>query len=291
MSVEARLHRSYLYAPGSSPRVVGKALSAGADAVILDLEDAVAPAEKAEARRHLATTIGQVRSSSDVHVRINRTTEGFDLDDLRAVVQPGLDALRLPKVETAGHVRALDEVLTEQEAAAGMPAGGVALYPTVESAAGALSLPRVVQASERVTRVVFGATDFLADIAASGDDDLATIHVRSSLVLTSRAAGIGPPVDGAHTQLDDLDGLRRACLRARSLGFFGKSVIHPRQLAVVHEAFTPTEDEIGRARDVVRAHEEADRDGRGAVAVNGGFVDAAVVERARALLAIAEGIE
>lgn len=283
-----RLHRSYLYAPGSNPGIVAKALTAGADAVVLDLEDAVAPAEKAEARRQVAWALGNERSSSDLHVRINRTPQGFDLDDVRAVVQPGLQALRLPKVETRAHLRGLDEMLIRQEDAAGMPTGSVALYPTVESAVGAVRLAEVVQASARVARVAFGAADFLADIGAIGDDDLATVHVRSNLVLTSRAAGIGPPIDSVHTRLDDLDGLRDACLRARALGFFGKSVIHPSQLPVVHQAFTPNAGQLNWAREVVRALDEANRRGHGAVAVDGEFIDAAVVERAKALLAIGE---
>jgi citrate lyase subunit beta / citryl-CoA lyase len=286
-----RLHRSYLYAPGSSERVVGKAIEAGADVVILDLEDAVAPAEKPAARRLVADRIAAGPHPVEVHVRVNRTADGFAAEDVRAAVQPGLGALRLPKVEDPDHVRALDALLAELEEAAGMDVGAVALYPTVESAAGAVRLADVLAASPRTARVAFGATDFLADIRASGDDALATLHARSAMVLTSRAAGVGPPVDSVHTHLDDVEGLRLACLQARALGFFGKSVIHPRQLPVVHEVFTPTESELARARAVVAAFDDAGESGTGSIAVDGEFIDAAVVARARALLAITKDLE
>lgn len=284
------LHRSYLYAPGSNARLLDKAVDAGADAVIFDLEDAVAPADKLEARRNVAERITRSAREVDVHVRVNRGADGFMTDDVVAVVQPGLGALRLPKVEAAAHVRDLADELDDLEAAAGMVPGGVRLYLTVETALGAVRLPDLVTASDRVARVAFGATDFLADIGSSGDDDLATLHARSSIVLTSRAAGLAPPVDSVHTRLDDVDGLRRACRRARALGFFGKSIIHPRQLDVVHEVFTPTDREVAWARGVVQALKDAGAAGSGATAIDGEFIDAAVEARARGLLALQKGI-
>jgi citrate lyase subunit beta / citryl-CoA lyase len=282
------LHRSYLYAPGSDVGMVAKALAAGADAVILDLEDGVAAREKELARDVVADTVAAADTSSAVHVRINRTTDGFDEADVRAVVAPGLQALRLPKVEQPDHLQSLDELLADVEREAGLKVGTVALYPTVESALGAVCLSELLAASRRVARVAFGATDFLADIGARGDEELATLHVRSQLVLLSRAARIGPPIDSVHTRLDDETGLRQAAVRARSLGFFGKSVIHPRQLRVVHEVFTPTPDEIAWAERVIGALTEADAAGKGAVGVDGEMIDEAVVARARSLLQLSE---
>ena len=290
MSPDSRLHRSYLYAPGTDARVMGKALAAGADAVVLDLEDAVPRAEKGAARRTVAALLAGADAPSDVHVRINRTPDGFDHDDAAAVVCPRLRALRLPKTEAADHVRDLDAALVSLEDAAGMPHGTVRLYPTLESARGVVALQEILGASARIERVAFGATDFLADIAASGDDDLATLHARSTVVLTSRAAGVGPPVDSVHTDLGDDEGLRQEALRARSLGFFGKSIIHPRQIPVVHAVFTPTADDIAWAERVVAALHAADVGGRGAVVVEGTFVDAAVAARARAVLALREAV-
>lgn len=289
-SADLRLHRSYLYAPGSDPRVMRKALTAGADAVVLDLEDAVAPDAKDTARAEVAALLAEVvdepPDDTHVHVRINRDGDGYLEADLDAVVVPGLDGLRLPKAETPEAVAEVAARVGELERARGLDPGHVRLYPTVESALGAVSVAALVSASPRVARAAIGTTDLLADLGASGDDDLATLHVRSELVLRSRVAGVGPPIDSVHTDLADDDGLLAAARRARALGFHGKSVIHPRQLARVHEVFTPTDAEVAEAERVVAALAAAERDQRGAVQVDGRFVDAAVVARARAVLAM-----
>lgn len=290
MSADARLHRSYLYAPGSNPRVMRKALQAGADAVILDLEDAVAPAAKDEARvavRELLVELADKPVPSDVHVRINTGPGGADQDDLAAVVGPALAAVRVPKVESAAAVRDLAIALDSLEAQADLPAGSIGIYPTIESARGVVAVGEICAASERILRCALGASDLLADIGADGDDDTATLHARSALVVHSRAAGIGPPVDSVHTDLDDQAGLRRGAQRARSLGFHGKSVIHPRQLPVVHEVFTPTREQVERARAILAAARVAEENGDGATRLDGSFIDPAVVARAQALLALA----
>jgi citrate lyase subunit beta/citryl-CoA lyase len=289
MSSPDRLLRSFLYAPGSRPDLLEKALDAGADAVILDLEDAVAPADKVTARRAVADLVARraPAAACQVHVRVNRGPDGYDLDDVAAVVAPGLAALRLPKAVSAAEVAAVAELLDELEAARGLPAGTVGLYPTVETAAG-VDRCRELATAPRVVSLAFGAADFLADIGAHGGDGYEpTLLARSALVLASRVAGIAPPVDGAWTRLDDEEGLRRSSRWARSLGFAGRSAIHPRQLPVIHEVFTPTAEEIAWARRVVAALGE-----RSATAVvDGGFVDPAAARRARRLLALAEGVD
>lgn len=287
MSPSARLHRSYLYAPGTSQHVMHKALASEADAVVCDLEDAVAPERKADARAAVAAVIAAYRDAErpELHVRVNRGPHGYDLDDLRAVVRPGLDALRLPKVERRAEVAAVAALLDELEPAAGLTPGSIPLYLTVESAAGVLALADILTCSDRIARVGFGAADLLADIGATGDEDLATLHARSQVVLVSRACNVGPPIDSVHTNLDDDEGLWRSARRARSLGFFGKSVIHPRQLETVHAAFTHSAEELAWAERVIAALEQAEREGRGASALQGAFIDAAVAARARGVLA------
>lgn len=286
------LHRSYLYVPGSEPAKALKALHCGADAVVLDLEDAVAGSEKAAARRAVAAVVAEhaVASPAAVHVRINVSPDGYDGEDLAAVVAPGLDGLRLPKASSPDAVRALHDELGRREAEAGVPAGSVALYPTVESALGVDAVRDVVASSERVVRFAFGASDFLADIGAGAAHEAdATLVARSLVVLASRQAGVGPPIDSVHTQLADDEGLRAAATWARDLGFLGKSVIHPRQVPVVHEVFTPSPELLAWARTVVDALARSEQDGRGAILVDGGFVDAAVAARARAVLALPHG--
>jgi citrate lyase subunit beta / citryl-CoA lyase len=281
------LHRSYLYASGSRPELFAKAVASGADAVILDLEDAVQSADKEAARERVASFVAASASTAGcaIQVRINRGPDGYDRDDVAAVVAPGLDALRLPKTGGAPELRELDEVLAHAEQAAGIAPGTIGLYPTIESAAGALHAAAIAGAGDRIRRIGFGATDFLADIGVwhADDERAATMHARSALVLASRAAGIGPPIDSVHTDVRDAEGLRAAALFARSLGFFGKSVIHPRQLAPVHNVFTPGPAEIARASRIVAAGAD-----RGAALLDGELLDEAVVLRARALLAIAQ---
>lgn len=262
-----------------------KALRAGADAVIFDLEDAVAPSAKATARNEVAAVISRVGGAPgvEIHARVNRGPAGPDRDDVAAVTLPGLSGLRVPKVGGPEELHRLGELLDELEARAEMPPGTVRLYPVIETAAAVLAA-REIAAAPRVARLGFGATDFLADIGAPGTTyGPATLMARSALVLASRAAGIGAPVDSVHTRIDDADGLIRSARFARELGFFGKSVIHPRQIAPVHEVFTPTEDELAHARRVLG---QAERDA-GASALDGELVDPAVVARARRVLEMA----
>jgi citrate lyase subunit beta / citryl-CoA lyase len=287
---EAPSIRSYLYAPGSNPAVMDKALGAGADAVVLDLEDAVAPSAKQTARREVAALISSRAAGppeAELHVRINRGPAGPDRDDLAAVTLPGLTGLRVPKVGAAEELHQLAGWLDELEAAAGMVQGAVRVYPVFETAAAVLAA-REIAAAPRVARLAFGGTDFLADIGAPGAvDGPATLAARGALVLASRAAGIAAPVDTVYTNIDDNEGLMRGARFARELGFFGKSIIHPRQIAPVHEVFTPSEGDLAAARRVLAQAERAAERGEGASAIDGELVDPAVVARARRVLELA----
>lgn len=285
-------HRSYLFAPGDDAHVVAKALVAGADAVVLDLEDAVAPDRRWEARetvRGILAGLSAADTSVDtpeVHVRVNRLGDGHCPDDLAAATVPAVAAIRLPKTEDAAMVRQVSAGLAVLEREQGLPIGSIALYPTIESAKGVLEAREIAAADPRVARLVLGQADLVADLGAAGDDTLATLVPRSLVVLASRAAGIGAPVDGASTNLADLDGLRSECARARALGMSGKSVIHPRQLGPVHEIFSPRREELDRAMRIVDAAEAAAAAGRGATVLDGEMIDHAVVRRARGVLAM-----
>lgn len=280
--------RSYLYAPGTSERILAKVLDAGADVVVLDLEDAVEASRKLTAREAVAAFLDehQGRVSPEIHVRVNGGQYGFDTDDVSGVLRAGLAALRVPKCDSPRTLRLLDTILTNLERERGLP-HGVGVYPILESAAG-IEHAAEIAASPRVVRLCFGATDFLADIGARGDaHGPATVYARSRMVVASRVAGIGAPVDSVHTSLRDLDGLRSGAVLAREMGFFGKSVIHPDQLDVVHEVFTPDEGELAWARRVLEAYERARSDGEAALSLDGEFIDPAVVSRARGVLALA----
>lgn len=289
--------RSYLYLPGSRPDRFASAVASGADVVILDLEDAVAPDARDEARNSAAALIEQWGSASSpappLHVRPGRAGKGIDVEDLAAVVRPGLDALRLPKCSRPEELWELDETLSTLEREAGLEQRSVAVYPILESAAGVLRAFDLASAP-RVERLVLGAADLSADLGLppgdgiGPDDPLRT--ARAQVVLASAAAGVGPPVDSVCVSLDDERRLRAEALSARSLGFFGKSVIHPRQVRTVNEVFTPTDQELRRARAVLAAMGDSLRTGEGATQSAGELVDPAVARRAAGIVALAEAL-
>jgi citrate lyase subunit beta/citryl-CoA lyase len=284
------LLRSYLFAPGHDEKLLGKVFAAGADAVVLDLEDAVAPPEKARAREQVRRALEQRRRGSgpEAWVRINGLESREWGEDVEAAVSPALAGVRVPKAESVAALRALDEALARAEAKRGLSTGSVAVACTIESAAGALAA-RELAGGPRVRHLTFGAADFAADVGADpGPLELETLAVRAHLVTASRAAGIAPPVASVFRRMDDEEGLRRSTEAARRLGFFGRSVIHPRQIAVVHEVFTPRPEEVRRAEEIVKALEKAG--GGAAVAADGQFVDAAVARRARAILELARSL-
>jgi citrate lyase subunit beta/citryl-CoA lyase len=256
--------RSYLFVPGNRPERFEKALAAGAHAVIVDLEDAVSPAQKTDAREAAARALSD---SPSLLVRVNPVASAWFDDDVRMCVQAGVAGIVLPKADGAEAIDALRARVGD----------GVAILPLVETARGVWNALAIARA-RGVARLVFGSLDFQADVGIT-DDDL--LHARSRLVLASRVAEIAPPVDGVTTAFDDEAALRRDALRARTLGFGAKLCIHPKQVAIVNGAFRPTDAEIAWARRVV----EADAAATGAaVAIDGKMVDRPVLLKARAIL-------
>ncbi|MCX6551614.1 MAG: CoA ester lyase, partial [Acidobacteria bacterium] len=227
-----------------------------------------------------------------VAVRINGTDTGWWRDDLRAVVRPGVHVIRVPKAESAAALAEVASIIAGLEAARAMTPGGIGLVATIESAAGVLAAAEIARAP-RMQAFTFGATDFVRDIGADpAASELATLYARQHLVLASRAAGLQPPVASVHTQLKDLEALRRTTEDARAIGFFGRSCIHPSQVPIVNDVFTPTSGQVAGARAIVEAWDEALARGVAAFAMQDGqFVDEAVVRRARAVVALALALE
>jgi len=281
-------HRTYLYAPGHRPDVMRKALLAGADCVLLDLEDAVPVEVKAEAREHVREFLleqtdqhGEERGPCEIHVRVNRGPDGYEPEDLDAAVSPATRGLRLSKAEDPRELEELDTLVGDLEAARGIEVGRTQMYPLIESALGLDRVDSLLRSSPRVVAACLGASDLLADLSIPRETRHGTLHLRSQLVVASRLAAAGPPIDSVHTDLGDADGLLQAARWARDLGFYGKSIIHPKQIAPVHEAFTPTADELARATRVLEA---ARRHGSGATRDGDVFIDPAVVAHAMTVL-------
>ncbi len=285
--------RSFLFTPANHPRRVEKALTLGADAVILDLEDAVAVSEKVAARAAAVAALSRPRTGR-AYVRVNGLGTSWCLGDLLAVVGPGLDGIVLPKVESAADLRTIDWLITSLERERGLAPGAIDLMPIIETAAGFSRLDRIPGArslkdyagSWRVKRMCFGAADFTGDAGmtwTAGEEELA--EVRSRLVVASRAGGLEPPIDTVWIRLKDAAGLRASVERSLRLGFQGRLCIHPDQVAVANEVFTPTQAEAERAQRIVAAFAAAEASGSASIQVDGMFVDYPVVKRAQRVLA------
>jgi len=286
------LNRTFLFAPGNHPRRVEKALALGADAVILDLEDAVATSDKAAARKPVAEALKRPRNCRG-YVRVNAPATPFCYRDLVETIHDKVDGVVLPKVESAADLHAVDWLLAALEREHGIAEGSIDLMPLVETAAGVARVDRIVQARNlrpypgpwRVKRLAFGAADYSLDtgvVPSLEEPELA--EARARVVLASRAAGLEGPIDSPWFHLRDLEGFRRALERSRRGGFQGRLCVHPDQVPVANEAFTPGAEEVARAERIVAAFKEAEARGAAAVEVDGQMVDYPIVHRAQALL-------
>lgn len=276
--------RSLLFAPGNHARRVEKALSLDGDAVILDLEDAVAIAEKPATRAMVAAALQRPRRGS-LYVRVNAVDTAFCYGDLVAVVQPGLDGIILPKVESAAGLATVDWLLAQLERERGLPQQGIELIPIIETARGLQQLDAILASGTRVRRAAFGAGDFTLDVNMTWSRDESELaHARATIVTASRAAGIDAPLDTVWVDLTDPDGLEASARTALALGFQGKMCIHPEQIAVVNRVFTPSDAEIAFAERVCAAFARAEAEGSAAIQLDGKFIDYPIVYRAQRVL-------
>jgi len=276
--------RSLLFAPGNHARRVEKALSLDADAVILDLEDAVANAEKSATRAMVAAALARPRRGL-LFVRVNASDTEFCYGDLLAVVQVGLDGVVLPKAETAAAIATIDWLLAQLERDRGLPHGSIALIPIIETARGLREIDAILSAGQRVRRVAFGAGDFTLDLnMAWTRNETELAHARAVVVTASRAAGIDAPLDTVWVDLTDPTGLEASARTALACGFQGKMCIHPDQIPVVNRVFTPSDAEIAAAERVCAAFARAEAEGSAAIQVDGKFIDYPILYRAQRVL-------
>ncbi len=281
-----RPRRSALYMPGINQRALEKARGFDADVLILDLEDAVAPAAKVEARRLvLAAVAAGGYGAREVVVRVNGLATPWGADDLAFVARSGADAVLLPKVESAEALEGAEAALH----AAGAP-DRLALWAMIETPRGVLAAPAIAAATRRLACLVAGTSDLVKDLGARHTPGRAEVLTALSLiVLAARAHGLSC-LDGVHLDLADEAGLEASCRQGRDLGFDGKTLIHPKTIAAANRAFSPGDAELAAARAVVTAYLEAEAQGKGVVVVDGRLVEALHVEAARRLLALGEAI-
>ena len=280
-----RLRRSRLYLPGNEPKFMLGAALHGADGLILDLEDSVAPAEK-DAARVLVRNVLRVLDfrGAERMVRINQAERG--LEDLDWIVPHGVECVLVPKVESPAQVVAVRDRIEAIRAAQRVVAP-VWLMPIVESARGAWLAYEIAAAADTVVALAIGLEDYTADIGAERTiEGRESFWARAQVLNGARAAGV-QPIDTVFSDVGDMEGLRKSVEEARSLGFVGKGCIHPRQIAVVHDAFAPPPESVARAQKIVLAFEDAQARGLGAVALGSKMIDPPVVKRAQATVAAA----
>ena len=282
--------RSFLFAPGNHARRVEKALSLDADAVILDLEDAVATAEKRATRDAVIAALARPRRAL-LYVRVNAVDTEFCYGDLAAIVRPGLDGIILPKVESAGGLTTVDWLLVQLEREHGLVSRSIDLIPIIETARGLSHIDAILAAGTRVKRVAFGAGDFTLDVNMIWSRNEAELaYARARIVTASRASGIEAPLDTVWADLADEEGLEASARSALGFGFQGKMCIHPNQITVVNRVFTPSEAEIALAERVVAAFARAQAEGSAAIQLDGKFIDYPIVYRAQRVLEKMEAI-
>lgn len=284
-SPRERFRRSRLYLPGNEPKFMVNAGLHKPDGIILDLEDSVAPSEKDAARILVRNALRQVDFyGAERMVRINQLPAG--LEDLKFVIPHNVHVILIPKCESAEQVREVDDAVSSLAGDAGVEAH-VYLMPIIESAVGALRVYEIASASPRNIALTIGLEDYTADIGSARTvEGRESFWARCQVVNAARAAGI-QPIDSVFSDVADEAGLIQSVLEAKSLGFEGKGCIHPRQIAVIHKGFAPTDAEIEKAKKIVSAFEEAQARGSAVTVVGSKMIDPPVVKRAQRILQLA----
>ena len=288
------LIRSWMFVPGHRQRMIDKAFGLNTDAIMLDIEDGVAPNEKDTARKNIAESLGREKTpgSPARYVRMNAIGHARMDADLAAVLRPGLEGLVCPKVDTPDEVRKVDGILNEREPKLKMERGSIKLLIAVESPRGLINAPAIAAASPRIVGLMFGAEDFgreigLPTVREAEARDL--VYARSAMVVAAAAAHV-QAVDGVWVDLNDSQGLLGFAKQSRRLGFSGMSLIHPSQIDAINTVFSPTPEEIDYSRQVLQAFEAAQARGDGSIAFGGQLIDRPIVERARRTIELAKSL-
>jgi citrate lyase subunit beta/citryl-CoA lyase len=285
------MFRSLIFVPGNSMRFVEKAKTLAADIICFDLEDSVPDNEKDAARRIISETLLARRQeySGIVYVRTNSPESGLIPDDLKAILQEGIDGIVVPKVNDVSEMLEIKKhiVMLEKE----RKTDKIALIPSIETARGVVNAYLIASAEERIKALVFGVFDFLYDMRLDYDehDPLGYSYVRAKIPVDARAAGVHA-IDAIWQKIDDIDGLIRDATMAKRLGYSGKSIIHPSQIEPVHKVFRPSKNEVEWAKKVVQALGQAMKKGtgRGAIRLEGKMIDAVHYKQAKAILDAAD---
>ena len=302
MDQKTALLRSWMFVPGDRQKMIDKALALPVDAILLDIEDGVAPAAKETARKQIAESLDRIAAQKKEnpsyrtparYVRINAVGHERMNADVEYVIRPALEGLAVPKVETPDQVNVVEKILDEREPKMGMVRGSVRLLLALESPRGLFNAYAIATSSPRVIGLMFGAEDFSRELSLPlrrEGEAVDLIYARSAMVTAAAAAHV-QAVDGVWPNFQDMEGLKKFALQSRRLGFSGMSLIHPAQISEVNAAFTPTAEEVDYCRRVIRAFDDARARGEGAIAFGGQLLDMPIVDRARQTIALAESLK
>ena len=282
----SRLFRSLVFVPGNNPRFLEKSKSLPADIVCFDLEDSVPDKEKKKARELIKNTLKQRKEYfPDVFVRTNSPESGMVEADLKEIVQKGIDGIVIPKVNSAKELKKIERTISTLEKKRKIK--GIRLIPSIESALGVVNCYEIASSSKRIDALVFGIFDLLNDmgIEYTKENPCGAKYSRYKVPVAATAAGVAS-IDGIWQDLKDKNGFTKDCQVGRSLGYVGKSVIHPDQIQTVHKIFHPSKPEIEWAKKVCNVYEESTKKGKGAISVDGKMIDEVHYKRAKSLLEI-----
>lgn len=277
--------RALLYMPGDDRRKIEKATTLGVDSICMDMEDGVAAHKKAEARAVIAQAMKELNfGNSERCIRINSIGSGLEKRDLVAALATNPDAIVVPKIETAEQVRWVSERIESYELSSNLNIGAIRLLIGVETAKGILNLKEIAQADKRLEAIIFGAEDYAASVGARRTKEATEVLYARSAVVTACAANDLQAIDMVYIDFRDLDGLRVEAEQGAGLGFSGKQVIHPNQVSVAQEAFTPSDSAIEYAKRVVESFEVSQKEGKGAYALDGKMIDMPLLKNAQKVL-------
>ena len=283
-----QLRRSMLFVPGNNPGMIRDAYIYGSDSIMFDLEDSVAVTEKDAARFLVYQALTSLRyGHKELVVRINDLTTGLGIKDLEAIVRARPNVIRLPKTETPQDIVDCEREIARIEAEAGIPVGSTGMMAAIESARGVLNAYEIAVSSKRLIGIALGAEDYVTDLKTTRSDGTELFFARCMILNAARAAGIDA-IDTVYSDINNEEGFLAEVNLIKKLGFDGKSVINPRQIPPLHQAFMPSEKDLNKARAIMDAIAEANARGSGVASLKGKMIDTPVVTRAERLLELAE---
>ena len=277
--------RALLYMPGDDRRKIEKATTLGVDSICMDMEDGVAANKKAEARAVIALAMKELEfGSSERCIRINSIGSGIEKRDLVAALATNPDAVVVPKIETAEQVKWVSEHIESYELSGNLSIGAIRLLVGVETAKGILNLKEIAESDKRLEAIIFGAEDYAASVGATRTKEATEVLYARSAVVTACAANDLQAIDMVYIDFKDTEGLRVEAEQGAGLGFSGKQVIHPNQVSVAQEAFTPSDSAIEYAKRIVESFESSQKEGKGAYALDGKMIDMPLLKNAQKVL-------